>query len=277
MEEKTKTIQITLTEEKETLFVCLRAKALDSRQKNSILHDTKADEILKSIDYNFDKIEASASFDGDMPTTWRAKHFDDWTQEYIAANEHAVVVHLGCGLDSRITRVNPPATVSWFDVDYPEVIELRKNFFSESTQYKMIASSVTDSGWLQKIPSNRPVIIVAEGLLIYLDPDDVEELFHRIIDYFPHGQIVFDAMSKSIIKLGQKEVKKQTGAVLKWGVNDTKEIDRFSPKLKKISEMPLIKSIYIKQVPFGLFKIFCRVIAVFPFSRRAIRLNRYEF
>jgi len=274
MEEK---IQTDLTGEKETLFICLRAKALESRRKDSILRDTKADEMLKSINYDFDKFAVYASFDDDMPNVWRAKHFDDWIKEFITANGNAVVVYMGCGLDTMIARINPPASVSWFDVDYPEVIELRKNFFSESAQYKMVAASVTDPGWLEKIPSDRSVIIVAEGLLPYLAPEDVEKLFKRITDHFRHGRIIFDTISKSVIKLSSKTVKKMTGAVHRWGLDDAEEIERFNPKLKKIVEMCIFSSVYVKQLPLGLFKIFCRVAVLLPFFRRGMRLFQYEF
>ena len=270
-------IQPNLTGEKETLFICLRAKALDSRQRNSILHDTKADEILKSIDYDFNKFKSQASFDDDLPNVWRAKQLDDWVQEFIAINDDAVVVNLGCGLDTRVTRINPPESVSWFDLDYPDVIELRKNFYSENAQYTMIGSSVTDLGWLENIPANRSVIIVAEGLLMYLAPDEVEKLFRRITDYFSYGEMIFDTLSQSIIKLGKKELKNSTGAIHQWGINDAKEIERFSPKLKKNNQMPIFKSVYVKQLPFGLFKLFCYVAVLFPFFRRALQLFRYEF
>ena len=272
-----KMIQTNLTKEKETLFICLRAKALESRSSNSILKDTKADEILKSIDYNFDKFKAAASFDDDLPNVWRAKHFDDWIKEFIAANSNAVVVYMGCGLDTRVSRINLPASVIWFDVDYPEVIELRKNFFSENPRYKMIASSVTAPEWLEKIPAGRPAIIVAEGVLPYLAPEDVAKLLNRITDHFPHGIILFDTVSTSIIKLGRKMVKDMTGAVHRWGLDDAKEIEHFAPKLKKISEMPILKSVYVKNLPFGLFKIFCRLGVLLPFFRRAMRLFQYEF
>ncbi len=77
-------------------------------------------------------------------------------------------MHLGCGLDTRISRLNPPLTVSWFDVDYLQVIELRKKFFVEKEGYKMISSSITSSKWLSKIPKNRPTTIIAEGVLEYI-------------------------------------------------------------------------------------------------------------
>ncbi|MCL1868166.1 MAG: hypothetical protein FWF72_04385 [Paludibacter sp.] len=93
MENKTK-IELTCT--MGTLFICLRAKALDSQSKNYVLHDTHADKILQSIEYDFSNIAASASFDGDMPNVWRAKHIDDWIKEFIRTNPNAVVLNLGC-------------------------------------------------------------------------------------------------------------------------------------------------------------------------------------
>ena len=52
----TGTHKVNLTEEKETLLITLQAKALDSRSKEPILNDKKAEEILHLIDYDFEKI-----------------------------------------------------------------------------------------------------------------------------------------------------------------------------------------------------------------------------
>ena len=67
-------------------------------------------------------------------------------------------MYLGCGLDTRITRINPPLNINWYDVDYPEVIALRRNFYSDNTNYKMIASSITESNWINEIPNDRACI-----------------------------------------------------------------------------------------------------------------------
>ncbi|MCL1868165.1 MAG: hypothetical protein FWF72_04380 [Paludibacter sp.] len=85
---------------------------------------------------------------------------------------------------SRTKRINPPVSANWFDVDYPQIIELCKNFFTENNNYQMIASSVTEVGWLEQIPNNRPAIIAAEGVLMYITPAEVENLFMRLMNYF---------------------------------------------------------------------------------------------
>lgn len=121
----TKNHKINLTKEMETLLITLQAKAKDSFSKHSILHDKKAADILQMIDYDFEKL----SHFGNEMMVIRAKQLDTWLQEFIKKQPDAIVLNLGCGLDTRIVRINPPSTIQWFDVDFPEVIDLRKSFF----------------------------------------------------------------------------------------------------------------------------------------------------
>ncbi|WP_208719834.1 class I SAM-dependent methyltransferase [Amycolatopsis circi] len=76
-------------------------------------------------------------------------------------------------MDSRAFRLDPPSGVRWFDVDLPDVIALRRKLYSADDGYRTIAASVTDSGWLDEIPADRPTLILAEGLLRYLREAEV--------------------------------------------------------------------------------------------------------
>ena len=136
-----------LTEEKETLFIPLYGKAMDYRSKNSILNDSAANDIVEKVALDFSKHKRT----GGRISAVRAKQYDEWTKDFITQNKNAVIVHLGCGLDARITRIQPPSSITWFDVDFPEVISLRKNFYSKTNEYKMIASSITSQNWLETI------------------------------------------------------------------------------------------------------------------------------
>ncbi|WP_245617534.1 class I SAM-dependent methyltransferase [Amycolatopsis taiwanensis] len=82
----------------------------------------------------------------------RAKAFDTWITEFLAANPDATVAHLGCGMDSRVYRLDPPPTVRWFDVDYPDVIDLRGRIYPDRDEYTQIGSSITDLTWLERLP-----------------------------------------------------------------------------------------------------------------------------
>ena len=264
--------QIHLTEEKETLFITLSAKALDYRSKHSILHDKEADDILKRISNDLTKYKGF----GDKIMVVRAKQFDEWIKEFVRKNNNAVVLYLGCGLDTRITRIDPPPSVSWFDVDYPEVIQLRKTFYSERDGYQMIASSVIELGWLKQIPHDRPTFVIAEGLLEYLTIEEVKMLFNRLTGHFNQGQILFDVMNSFAIQSGKKQLKATTGAVHKWAVDDTREVDKLNPRLTRIEELSLFKSKYMRRLPLGLH-LFVSFASLIPQYKNMLRLMRYKF
>jgi O-methyltransferase involved in polyketide biosynthesis len=76
---------------------------------------------------------------------------------------------------------------------------------------------------LETIPNDRPAMIVAEGLLEYLNEAEVRVLFGRLTDHFPHGQMVFDVMNSFAIGSGKAELKKTTGAEHKWAVDDVRD------------------------------------------------------
>src|SRR5262249_31041186 len=153
------------------------------------LGDTFADEVVRRLDYDFTKLKLPKGASISLPV--RAKHLDTWTREFLAANPSATVLHLGCGLDSRIHRIDPPTTVRWYDVDQPEVIELRRRLYPGRPGYHMIGSSVTNPRWLDEIAADQPVLVVAEGLMIYLPERDGIALLRSITAKFPSGQVIF--------------------------------------------------------------------------------------
>src|SRR5262249_37398811 len=156
------TEKVHLTREKETLLPTLYGRALDSRATNPILGDTYADAAVRRLDYDFEQLDLPQGAAISVPL--RAKHLDGWTRELLAARPGATVLHLGCGLDSRIYRIGPPATVRWYDVDHAEVIALRRRLYSEHPGYTMIGTSVVDLRWLDAVPTDKPALVVAEGL-----------------------------------------------------------------------------------------------------------------
>jgi len=257
-----------LTGAKETLFITLYAKAKDSQEKHSILNDTRAFEILNSVDYDFEKFKKSKK---DFTIT-RAKQFDEWVKEFIATHPNAVIVYLGCGLDSRVTRIHPPESVDWYDLDFSEVIEIRKRFYADNEHYKMIASSATDENWLAQIPNNRPTLIIAEGVLPYLATEEVMLLLQRLTDHFKEGEIAFEAISSFALNY----MYDKGNVYHRWSIDDTSEIEKWNPKLKKMNEIPFFKLEYIKKLSFS-HRVVYGIMAAIPKWRNMIHLLRYEF
>jgi O-methyltransferase involved in polyketide biosynthesis len=227
------------------------------------------------VDLNYVRPDLSPNDTGRI-TVLRAKQYDDWIREFISEHPDAMVVYLGCGLDTRVMRIDPPPGVSWYDLDYPDVIALRERFFPKRSGYVMIASSVTDPGWLKNLPSDRPVMIVAEGMLEYLREQDVRTLLNRLTSHFQHGELAFDVLSSFAVRSGKSQLEATTGATHSWAVDDTGVIEQFDPKLKKISELSVFEVASMKELPW-VFRVIFTSMRIFPRFRSMLRLLRYQF
>jgi O-methyltransferase involved in polyketide biosynthesis len=167
-----------------TLSPVLRAKALDNRLPDPILGDKYAEQAMRRLDPDYDKRRFGTSQIG-LAAVVRAKAHDDWARYFLAAHPDAVVLHLGCGLDARVYRIDPPSTVDWYDLDYPAITELRRQFLPPREHYTLIGSSVTDPTWLDRVVRDRPVLMIAEGLVPYLTEAAARALLTSVVDAFP--------------------------------------------------------------------------------------------
>ncbi len=145
--------KITLTREQETLLIPLYSKAQD----NPLFNDEKARQILAGVDYDFDRLKTPEKTA--VTLRIRAKQLDAYTRRFIQTHPDALILHLGCGLDSRCERLDRSGT-QWFDLDLPDVITLRRKFYTETDTYHMIASSVTDLSWMDQVSSDRKAVFV---------------------------------------------------------------------------------------------------------------------
>lgn len=140
----------------------------------------------------------------------------------------------------------------------------------------MIPSSVTDPNWLEKIPNNRPTMIIAEGILEYLSQDEVKMLLNRLINYFPQGQIAFDVMSSFAVHSGKDRLKETTGAVHKWTVDHINDVDKLDSKWNRVANLSIFKSKYVHKLPLKT-RFLYYVMAMIPSFRNMIRLLLYKF
>jgi len=228
--------KVSLTGEKQTLLITLYGKGEESRLPDSLLHDRFAAAAIERIDYDFKSLHVTR--DIMIAIAMRAHVFDRWTKAFLAFHPGCTVLHLGCGLDSRIFRLDPPPGVRWFDVDYPEVIELRRRLYPERSDYTLIGASLTDSGWLETVPADRPTLILAEGVSPYLPSHAALPLLDHLTAYFPGGELAFDAYSR----LGLRIIRKQpflraSGAQVHWSLEDPGTIEKAIPRLRLMQDL----------------------------------------
>jgi O-methyltransferase involved in polyketide biosynthesis len=228
--------RVEFTGEQATMLATLYGRAVDAESPGSILHDTMALSAVRKLDVDFTKVGLRR---GDaVAVALRVRQLDRYAGEFLATHPECTVLHLGCGLDTRFFRLDPGPGVRWFDVDYPEVIALRPELFPGRDGYELIGSSVTDPAWLARVPGDRPVLVVAEGLTMYLEPADGAALFRRIVDHFPAGQLAFDAFSGIGIRLGWfNPVVRAAHAKLSWGIDSGAELEAIDPRLRCVSAL----------------------------------------
>jgi O-methyltransferase involved in polyketide biosynthesis len=267
--------KVHLTREKETLLITLCGKALESRLPDSLLKDWFAAEAVGKIDYDFRRLKVDRTLGVGLAI--RAKSIDDRVRAFIARHPDAVVLHLGCGLDSRVFRVNPPAGVAWHDVDYPEVIALRRRLYPDRENCRLVASSVTDPGLLETVPADRPAMIAAEGLTPYLPADEGPKLFARLVRHFDRGEIVCDAYSSLGLKIvAMTPSVRATGAELRWAINDPRDLEKAAPGLKLVEEIAPYETEHVRRMTLGA-RLFIGIWNLIPPLKKIGRLLRFEF
>jgi O-methyltransferase involved in polyketide biosynthesis len=268
--------KVHLTGVKQTLLITVHAKAMESRSPDSLLKDRFADQALTRLDYDFKPLDLGP--DGAISLAMRAKTYDDWTRAFIEKHPNAVVLHLGCGLDSRVFRVDPPPEISWFDVDFPEVIDIRKRVYpAREGSYHMIGASVTDPGWLDQVPGDRPAMIVAEGLMPYLPSDEAPKLVARLVGHCPSGELAFDGYSRLGLKMLRITPQvRATGAEVHWALDDPHALEREVPGLRLDKEKIQYDPADIARMSWPA-RLTVRLWRYIPALRKIGRLLRYRF
>ncbi|CAM3288568.1 class I SAM-dependent methyltransferase [Mycobacterium colombiense] len=254
-----------------TNLVTLYLRAHESRTARPILGDRAAAEAVDRIAYDFKRIHRM-SWPGTNQylVALRARQLDDWCADFLARHPDAVVLHLGCGLDGRAFRLDVPPAVSWFDVDQPGVIGLRRRLYDDSDRYRMIGSSVTELQWLDQVPTGRPTLMIAEGLLMYLHEHEVRRLLQRLTDQFTCGEMHFDTLSALAPLLS----KLFTRGIIKWGIRDVREIATWNPRLRFLEQTPVLAG--YNRIPSAAVRLIYRLTWLTA-GRHYDVLNRFEY
>lgn len=260
-----------------TLSPVLKAKALDNRLPDPILGDVLAEEVMRRLDPDYDKGRFATSQLG-LGAVVRAKVFDDWAREFLADHPDAVVMHLGCGLDARVFRIDPPETVDWYDLDFPAVIELREQFLPSRDHYTLIGSSVTDLAWLDRIPRGRPALMIAEGLVPYLSEADARRVITSVVDAFPTGELCFDTVSASAWRTSKWDpLGRKYNAEFHCGFDDPSALADWHPMLEYAGEAPMNDSpTLMAKAPASIRRMY-RIMNLLSGFRRSSRIVRFRF
>lgn len=209
-------MKIRLKDEMETLLIPLYGRAQMSAK--GFFHDPFAEQAVRSIDYDFSRLRIQEKTQ--VMLSIRGAEIDAETNGFLAEHPGGTVLYLGCGLDARFQRLGEP-DAAWYDLDFPQVVDIKRQLYPETERYRLIGSPVTEWAWMKQVgESGQPVLVLAEGLLMYLSEQDVQSLFLRLRDTFRDVTFVFDAYSRLTAKqAGRHPSLKKTGARIQWGVD----------------------------------------------------------
>jgi O-methyltransferase involved in polyketide biosynthesis len=201
----------------------------------------------------------------------RARKYDSYTRSFIKEYPDGLVVSLGCGFDTRYWRVSDKPW-NYVEIDLPEVIELKRDILSNNVDYEMIGISVLNMDWIGQIAARQKekVLILAEGLFMYLPERDMIQLFKKLASDFSQSQLVFEIVHKKYTKGFRKKIVEskirkrsgtEAGSSYRYGIKDAKEIELYSGKIGVLEEWSYFEDPDIRpgfQRLFRYLKMFSR-------------------
>ncbi|WFN34273.1 class I SAM-dependent methyltransferase [Methanogenium sp. S4BF] len=256
-----------------TALVTLYCHAIETRSESPILSDPKSVEITTVLDpvlsRSGDLLEqtlAKGALDPMLVVhiAIRAKKYDHYVLDFLAQYPDGVVVNIGCGLDSRFLRTDNGA-MHFYDLDLPEVIALKKLFFTETGRYHLIASSVLDDAWLSVVSAHSgPFLFLAEGVFMYLGSEAVKSLVLRLREHFPGSELVCEVVNafwlkKPLNKLVEYKMRRRLhfgkDAVFRSGISRSDEMEGWHPGIRLLDDWSYFDS---GEKKLGWLKIFSR-------------------
>jgi len=182
-------VAVSLGPVQETLLVPLYGRATMTRQGAELISDPKAVEMVAAIDYDFSRFDGTMSLVGSV---LRTRIFDRWISRWLDEHPTGTIVEIGAGLNTRYERLDN-GRARWFELDLPDVMELRRRFFAETDRRRMLAGSVLDEDWCREVArTGGPWFLAAEAVFIYLQPSEVERIVATIARHVPGSTLAFD-------------------------------------------------------------------------------------
>ncbi len=230
-----------LSDVSETLLIPLCYRAIETQRPDALIKDEKAVKLLKqlssdgSIRYDSNWIKQTPMAEvNKVLRIMLTREMDRYARDFLSRHPQAVVIHIGCGLDSRFERVDN-GQVEWYDLDIPDVIALRRRLIGdEGGRYHLLACSVLEPAWLEavRVHRGRPFLFLAEGVFMYFTEAQVKSLVLTLRDHFPGAELVFDGWRPFEIWLGNFVL----GGLLRWGFWRSQELEGWGDGIRLLDE-----------------------------------------
>ena len=221
----------------ETMLQTLYARATYSKSNSRIFCDEKSVEVVKALDYDFSSAEKDMLMSKGVIA--RTLLLDRMVKVYIEKNPNLTVVNIACGMDTRVYRLDN-GKLRWYNLDLPETIEVRRRFFEENGRISTIAKSAMDDSWAREVePTEEQVLVIIEGLTMYLCETDVRKILSIIADAFANAEVIMEIMSPFAVKHIREKSILDSKAKFTWGLKSGKELEQLVPSFRWVEDVSL--------------------------------------
>lgn len=139
--------------------------------------------------------------------------FDAFISEALADGVD-LVVNLAAGLDARPYRMDLPPALRWVEVDLPEILEYKEGILAGETprcDLRRVRLDLADEPARRRLFAElgreaKQALIVSEGLLIYLTPEQVGGLARDLAAPASFHRWAIDIASPGLKKMMDREV-----------------------------------------------------------------------
>ena len=249
----------------ETMLQCFYARAMHSRNPKNKFRDTKAEELIDRIDYDFSNAKKDTAMSGGIVA--RSVVFDELVSDFIRKNPDCTVVNIACGLDTRFYRMDN-GKITWYNLDLPETIEVRDSIYQESGHVSTIACSVLDTAWADQVKVRGKILFIIEGLTMYMKADEVRTMLAIIRDHFDNAYVCMETLCPYFVKKENIEKSIQaTGATFTWGANSFADLGDIAAGFRKVKDDNIARGM---ETLNPIYKLFMWMTIVHKFAEKIL-------
>lgn len=164
----------------------------------------------------------------------RQSFFDAIVERYLTSIDQLVI--LGAGFDTRAYGLRGKSRVRAFEVDVPETQAVKRESLRragiEVAKVTFVPADFEKDDWLRKLVEagfnpGRPALFVWEGVIMYLNPDAVEDTLRKIARTARGSVVAFDyfttepLVSRSLYWRYGRFATKAAGEPMTFGIDST--------------------------------------------------------
>ena len=274
--------KVNVTGVPETMVQTLYARAKETKKQNAKIKDEIAVELVEKLDYDFSMADKDNAMNYGVIA--RTIVLDRMVEQYLKKHENTVVVNIACGLDTRCYRMKGKY-LRWYNVDLPETMKIRRQFLPETMKIRsqfltetdpvyQIAKSAMDDSYIDDIDYHgKNILVIIEGLTMYLYEKDIRKMFSIIDKSFQKVTVMVETMSPFVVNHVKEKSIEGSNAKFTWGVKNGTELQRIVPGFSVQQEVSLVEG--MKE----LMPVYCvigKIPAVRNISNKIIVLEKCD-